>query len=99
MQFSIFIKTLSGKTFTIPVTLDTSICELKAKLNAQDSSLLPEMVRLIYSGRQLEDKQTLRYYKIKPESCLHHRMGYSSGCDLAPDLSSALCCCCSARWW
>ncbi|CAM9572402.1 unnamed protein product [Bubo scandiacus] len=71
-EFSIFIKTLSGKTFTIPVTPDTSVCELKAKLNAQDSSLLPEMVRLIYSGRQLEDEQTLRYYKIKPESCLHH---------------------------
>uniref|UniRef100_A0A8D0F088 Ubiquitin-like domain-containing protein n=1 Tax=Strix occidentalis caurina TaxID=311401 RepID=A0A8D0F088_STROC len=56
----------------IRVTLDTSVWELKAKLNAQDSSLVPEMGRLIYCGRQLEDEQTLRYYKIEPESCLHH---------------------------
>ncbi|XP_074743246.1 caspase recruitment domain-containing protein 8-like isoform X1 [Strix uralensis] len=71
-EFSIFIKSWFGKTFVIPVTLDTSVSELKAKLNAQDSSLVPEMGRLIYCGRQLEDEQTLRYYKIEHESCLHH---------------------------
>uniref|UniRef100_A0A663LWN9 Ubiquitin-like domain-containing protein n=1 Tax=Athene cunicularia TaxID=194338 RepID=A0A663LWN9_ATHCN len=72
MQFNVFIKTLFGKTFVIPVSLDTSVRELKAKLNAQDPSLLPEMGRLIYGSKQLEDDQTLRYYRVKPESSLYH---------------------------
>ncbi|XP_074776996.1 caspase recruitment domain-containing protein 8-like isoform X2 [Athene noctua] len=71
-EFNVFIKTLSGKTFGIPVSLDTSVRELKDKLNAQDPSLLPEAGRLIYASTQLEDDQTLRYYRVKPESSLYH---------------------------
>ncbi|NXU30848.1 UBIQP protein, partial [Thalassarche chlororhynchos] len=71
-KFCIFVKTLIGKTFTVPVSLDDSVWELKAKLNAQDSSLTPEGGRLVYNNRQMNDDLTLRDYEITPNCFLYH---------------------------
>ncbi|NWW84810.1 RL40 protein, partial [Rhynochetos jubatus] len=71
-KFCIFIKTVRGKTLAVPVSLDDSVRELKAKLNAQDSSLSPEAGMLHYNGRQMEDDLTLQHYEVTPNSFLYH---------------------------
>ncbi|XP_074898056.1 caspase recruitment domain-containing protein 8-like isoform X3 [Buteo buteo] len=71
-KFSIVIKTLFGKTFAVPVSLDDSVGEVKDKLIAQDSSLSHERGRLIYHSRDMEDNLTLRHYEITPMSSLYY---------------------------
>ncbi|NXH78314.1 UBIQP protein, partial [Hydrobates tethys] len=71
-EFCIFIKTLSGKTFSVLVSLDDSVRELKAKLNAQDDSLTLDGSRLIYNSREMIDEMTLQHYEITPNCLLHH---------------------------
>ncbi|KAM9625450.1 caspase recruitment domain-containing protein 8-like isoform 1-T1 [Morphnus guianensis] len=71
-KFSIFIKTWSGKTFAVPVSLDDSVGVVKAKLSAQDSSLTRESGTLVYHSRQMEDNLTLRHYEITPMSLLYY---------------------------
>ncbi|XP_054700366.1 caspase recruitment domain-containing protein 8-like isoform X1 [Grus americana] len=78
-EFSIFIKNLHGKALAVTVSPDDSVWELKAKLNAQDSSLIPEMGVLIYGSRQMEDHLTLRHYKITPNCLLHYRLSLRGG--------------------
>ncbi|XP_075023223.1 caspase recruitment domain-containing protein 8 isoform X4 [Calonectris borealis] len=70
-EFYIFIRTLSGKILTVRVSLDDSVRELKVKLNAQDSSLTPDRIRLIYRYSQLQDDLPLRHYGITPNCFLH----------------------------
>ncbi|XP_029882187.1 NACHT, LRR and PYD domains-containing protein 1-like isoform X2 [Aquila chrysaetos chrysaetos] len=72
-EFSIFINTWLGKTFVVPVSLDDSVGEVKAKLSAQDSSLTHESGMLLYHGRQMDDNLTLRHYEITPKSLLYYR--------------------------
>ncbi|KAM6247162.1 caspase recruitment domain-containing protein 8-like [Porphyrio hochstetteri] len=71
-SFSVFIHSWNGKTFSVLVSLDDTVRDLKSKLNAQDFSLTPETGWLIFSGKQLEDEQTLRHYQITPNCILHH---------------------------
>nr|XP_010302613.1 PREDICTED: caspase recruitment domain-containing protein 8 [Balearica regulorum gibbericeps] len=78
-EFSIFVKNLHGKTLPVTASLDDSVWELKAKLNAQDSSLIPETGALIYDSRQMEDHLTLRHYKITPNCLLHYRLRIRGG--------------------
>ncbi|NXT39554.1 UBIQ protein, partial [Pelecanoides urinatrix] len=70
-EFCVFIKTLHGRILTVRVSLDDTVRELKAKLKAQDPSLTPRLVRLIYSGQLMEDDLTLRHYNITPNCTLH----------------------------
>ncbi|XP_009891631.1 PREDICTED: caspase recruitment domain-containing protein 8-like [Charadrius vociferus] len=70
-EFPVLIKTGEGKAFSMLVSLDDTVRDLKAKLSVQDSSVSPEERRLIYCGRQMEDEQTLQHYKITPYSTLH----------------------------
>ncbi|NXJ50298.1 RL40 protein, partial [Spizaetus tyrannus] len=72
-EFSIFINTWLGKTFAVPVSLDDSVGEVKAKLSAQDSSLTHESGMLLYHSRQMDDNLTLRHYEITPTSLLYYR--------------------------
>ncbi|NXW16848.1 RL40 protein, partial [Circaetus pectoralis] len=71
-KFSIFIKTWLGKTFAVPVSLDDSVGEVKAKLNAQDSSLTPESGELLYHSRRMDNNLTLRHYEVTPTSFLYY---------------------------
>ncbi|NXX59405.1 UBQ8 protein, partial [Scopus umbretta] len=73
-EIYIFIKTLWGKTFAVPVSLDDGVRELKAELNAQDCSLTPETGMLLYNSRQMEDDLNLRHYKITPNCFLYHTL-------------------------
>ena len=68
--FTIFVKTLTGRTITISVSLSDTINNLKHKI-AEKLDLPVEEQRLIHAGKQLEDDLTLRDYGIQRDSTIH----------------------------
>jgi ubiquitin len=68
--FIIYVKTLMGELLEVEVTGSDLIEDVKDKIE-DITSTPPDQQRLIFSGRQLEDGNTLNDYNIWPGATLH----------------------------
>lgn len=69
-DFTIFVKTLTGKTITLIVIQSDTIENIKAKIQDKEG-VPPDQQRLVFNGKQLEDNYTLEYYLVPPEGTIH----------------------------
>ena len=90
----VYIKGLTGKTFTIgELQGSTRVSFLQDCIRDREGETAQhKWQRLIYRGQQLHDKHTLYYYNIKPDSTIHMVIRYQGGGDPSHQLSECLGC-------
>jgi large subunit ribosomal protein L40e len=68
--FQIFVKDLQGKTKTLEISAESSIEDIKSKV--EDKTGVPaNSQRLLFAGKQLEDGRTASDYNLQKENTLH----------------------------
>lgn len=65
----IFVQTLTGRSYALEVTSSDSLATVKQILQ-EKSGIPPDLVRLIFGGRQLQDGRTLSDCNIQKEDTL-----------------------------
>jgi len=68
-DMTIFVRTMAGKSITLEVYPETTVGEVKDMIEAKEG-LTPDIQRLIFGGRQLEDDLTLADYDVQKDSTI-----------------------------
>ncbi|EPS96675.1 hypothetical protein FOMPIDRAFT_1079854, partial [Fomitopsis schrenkii] len=77
----VFVRILTGKQILVPLDGFDTMLGLKGKI--QDAERIPpDQQRLIFAGRQLEDRRTCSDYNIDHGSTLHLVLRLRGGGDL-----------------
>ena len=69
-DYSIQIRSLTGKHTKVIVHHKMRVSELKELIEKQDQTPFDQQ-RLVYNGKQLEDERTLDYYNITQDTIVH----------------------------
>ena len=74
----ISIKTLSGRQQQFTFEPNCKVREVKQALQEKEG-IQVEQIRLIYSGKQLNDDKDLEFYKVQPGAVLHMVLSLRGG--------------------
>ena len=77
-SFQIFVKTLKGRTITFEVEPIFSVNLLKLLIQRKEG-IEADQIRLIFAGKQMEEKKYLYNYGIQKESTLHAALRLRGG--------------------
>ena len=69
-SYQIYVRTLTGTTYTLDVNQGNTIYEVKEMIQTE-TGISPVRQRLIYAGKILENGRTLGDYNIQKETTLH----------------------------
>lgn len=69
-SMQIFARTLDGTTYTLDVNLSDTVHDVKVKFYEKEG-YPPSQQRIVFCGKQLEDRRTLSYYNIQEKCTVH----------------------------
>lgn len=67
---TLFVKTLTGKSLPLVVSSGDTVDVVKSMIQAKCGTM-PDQIRLICQGKQMEDGRTLSHYNLQNKSTLH----------------------------
>ena len=69
-RFQIFVKTLTGKTITLDISLCDTVEDVKKGIHSKEG-VPPDEQRLIFACKQLDDHRNEEEYGMRTEATLH----------------------------